>query len=298
MPNKTRTKRGKKHRTKRGRNLAGSTPGSSPEKGAGQECSDRDKGNRDDEPDAGGAGTDTPAGGNAADADVRGKAAGGRRCAQLSCDSGGPALQAPPTASADASTDSRKATKRKLSKVTVSVAALESVKSRLDFGEQGRLNASSLELKCGAEPFVLNSGQVVVGVASGRNERKLTGIPTSSGDISDKARRARMKSSEEPRGAYHNISARTHRECFSFGGCKCGGIPAGASASVTVPGHSAADSGSVQNQGTEQAAGGAAGEEEPGTPLSSNGAAARGGGLKGHITVEDHQQVAICVKCA
>ena len=61
----------------------------------------------------------------------------------------------------------------------VSVAALESVKSRLEFGEQGRLNASSLELKCGAGPFVLNSGQVVAGVASGRNERKLSGIPTS-----------------------------------------------------------------------------------------------------------------------
>ena len=60
---------------------------------------------------------------------------------------------------------------------------------------------------------------------------------------------------------------------------------------MTVPGHSAADSGSVQNQGTEQAAGGAAGEEEPGTPLSSNGAAARGGGLKGHITVEDGEVV-------
>jgi hypothetical protein len=139
-----------------------------------------------------------------------------------------------------------------------------------------------------------------------RNERRLAEIHTPSDDFSNKARCARMEISEEIRGVYHNIAARTHKECFKFGGCKCQcqGMPAGDPAAVAeqakdlgsvgtgqaagetsgeastlessrcvVNKHdlSAAGSGLIDNRGTAQACGKAK-EGEPGTSGSSHGA--------------------------
>ena len=310
-----------------------STPGSSPEKGAGPEPSDKGSA-----PDEGAAGTDAPAGGEAADANRRGRRARRNR------HSGRPAQPA----SANARTDSSKTTKRKrqILEELVTVTELASVKSRLDFGEQGRANASSLEFKCGAEPGVVNSGQIpgVLTIHSfERNERKSSEIPTSSGELSGFVRRARMESTEGGRGVYHNLTARAHKECFKFGGCKCGGMPAGAPASVTEPVQSVAGGRSVGDPVTEQTAtGGTADEDDPGspgvspadapasapepmlspadgggsksddtegteqadegdpgTPRSSNGAAASGGAkqgcMEGHMTVDDGD-VAECIQ--
>jgi hypothetical protein len=164
-------------------------------------------------------------------------------------------LQLGPKKRADSDADQNlvsKGSKRKWQPLTLSVSynapatKLESVKSRLDFGEQGRANASSLESKCSAEPLELNRGQMsghITVYASERNERKFSDTPSSPDKFSDKARRARMEISEEARGVYHNLSARTHRECFKnpFGSCKCGGMPVAAPAVVTEQGLSARD---------------------------------------------------------
>ena len=145
--------------------------------------------------------------------------------------------------------------KRKRRTSPAPAKVLESVESRLDFGEQGRANASTLEDKCSANGSQM-SGVVTV-VETERNERKFVDTPTSSGGISGKACRARMESGAELRGVYHNSSAKTHRECntHAFGGCKCGGMPGGAPAAVVGQGPSAKDCSSV---GTGHAAGGTA----------------------------------------
>lgn len=98
-PKKMRKKRSKRRRCKQAAILSlASTPGSSPEKGAGPEPSDKGSA-----PDEGAAGTDAPAGGEAADANRRGRRARRNR------HSGRPAQPA----SANARTDSSKTTKRK-----------------------------------------------------------------------------------------------------------------------------------------------------------------------------------------
>ena len=261
------------------------TPESTPEKGSLPKSSDKGI----DAP-TGRDGSDVPAGRGAAD--VHSAAA-----AQLACGSvdvaakdpdatpeGGPAQQALPPNAAGAGNDSSmtdacpgssglkslgRNTKRKW-KPSI-VKELLSVKSRLDFGEQGRANASTLEDKCSANGSQM-SGVVTV-VETERNERKFVDTPTSSGGISGKACRARMESGAELRGVYHNSSAKTHRECntHAFGGCKCGGMPGGAPAAVVEQGPSAKDCSSV---GTGHAAGGTAGEAMPSALESSHGAGA------------------------
>ena len=131
---------------------------------------------------------------------------------------------------------------------------------RLDFGQEGLSNALRLE-DSGRETLPKSQGgraqpSRMISVQSlERNERKHSENATSSGDVSDKVRRARLESTSKFRGEYQNECARTHKECSWFG-CKCGTTPVDDGTVV----HSAAES--VANVGSEQAGGGTVGEGE------------------------------------
>ena len=174
------------------------------------------------------------------------------------------------------------------------------LRKRLDFGQEGRSNASLLEERRTATLMKHAGGRAhpsrVISVESSeRNERRYSENSTSSGDISDKVRRARLESTLEFRGAYQNQCARTHKECWF--GCKCDTTPVDDGAVVCT----AADGGSVEHVGTEQAGVGSVGEGEP-TSLERSDGAAGGGGVaqaaeieQGHFSVGNGEVADQCM---
>jgi hypothetical protein len=119
---------------------------------------------------------------------------------------------------------------------------------RLDFGQQGDVHASLLAAKGkNSSKSGGRRARVVAASTYDLNERNNKDKPTSDGDISERARRARLDSTSEFRGEYHNLCFQSHKECFKspWSKCMCGSAGLAASPPGAKEGTPQAADGSV-----------------------------------------------------